>query len=95
MDNSIVDRQEPDGSVVHERNQHIRIDDLDVTAYTDRSTTTESSRPNDVASVLEGAANGGLSALGSLEPGPTPIGSRLRLEQDCLNQRKNNPLLLL
>ena len=85
IDNSIVDRQEPDGSVVHERNQHIRIDDLDVTTYTDRSTTTESGRPNDVASVLAGAASGGLSALGNLVPGSAPaslsVSPRTRLTE--------------
>ncbi len=89
IDNSVIDRKEPDGSTVHTRKQHIKIDDIEASTFTGHSTTIESGRPNDVASVLAGAASGGLSALAGRAPGslapalPAPSIARLpRLEEE-------------
>ena len=84
IDNSVIDREEADGTVVHERNQHIRIDDIETSTFTGRSTTVETGRENGVASTLAAAASGGLSAISGVLPiglpgsstTATPVASR-------------------
>lgn len=90
IDNSVTDRKEADGSVVHTRQQHIKIDDIEASTFTDRSTTIESGRPNDVASALAGAASGGLSALAGGLPGSSlPAPSRASLPR--VEEEKSSP----
>lgn len=73
IENTVTDRTEPDGTHERTRQQHIKIEDADISTFASGATTVETGRPNDVASTLAGAASGAARAIGGLAaPSPSP-----------------------